>query len=259
MIQNILNNLPKNWVVQIYYTGEGQSLNGIQINTGLQRLVDSGVVKLVVIPPNIIQKYKMRKIYMMLDPWIWENIPTNKVLVFGGDSVICSNSPYNISHFLSYDYIGAPWIDYHGLGGDGDMSIRSKSLMLNIIKSEYNKLSDAEKLTEYWLKWGREDLFFVNRLERLLENGNNKHIKVASKETTYIFGASNDHFNHSVLTVTGTLPDISYEDRELFLTYCPELKIVFPSLHDPNCFGAKPDGQKCTSKLCAFHPKPGGC
>ena len=259
MINNVLNNLPANWALQIFYTGEGQSLLGITRNTGLQRLVDKGIVKLVVIPRNILKKYKMRKIYMMLDPWIWENIPTNKVLIFGGNSVLCSNSPYNISYFSSYDYIGTPWSDFKGLGGSGEISIRSKSLMLNIIKSEYNKLSDIEKSTEYWLKWGREDSFFVSRIKRLLENGNINNIKVASKDATLRYGASYDRFNHTVLAVSGTLPGLSFEDRDLFLTFCPELKMIFPSLHDPNCFGAKPDGEKCALTLCALHPKPGGC
>ena len=45
------------------------------------------------------------------------------------------------------------------------------------------------------------------------------------------------------------------------MTICPEIKMIFPSLHDPSCFGAKPNGEKCKKSICALRdpPRKGGC
>ena len=51
------------------------------------------------------------------------------------------------------------------------------------------------------------------------------------------------------LVVTGTLSDWSYEARNWVLGTCPELKAIFPSLHDPACFGARPDATRCAASL----------
>lgn len=55
--------------------------------------------------------------------------------------------------------------------------------------------------------------------------------------------------NKDVLVVSGTLPAVSYEERQSLLNLCPEMKVFYPALHDPNCFGAKPDGDKCALRL----------
>jgi hypothetical protein len=39
----------------------------------------------------------------------WEAIPTENILIFQEDSMICSKSQRSLLDFLEYDYIGAPW------------------------------------------------------------------------------------------------------------------------------------------------------
>jgi hypothetical protein len=39
MIQNADANIPDDWLIQIFYTQDGQSLKGLEINRGIQRLV----------------------------------------------------------------------------------------------------------------------------------------------------------------------------------------------------------------------------
>ena len=86
MIYNILFNLPEGWVIQIFGTGLGQSSAGLAINRGLQRLVDRGVVRLTIIPPEVFNK-RRKLVYLMTDPWLWSNMLADKVLVFGGNQV----------------------------------------------------------------------------------------------------------------------------------------------------------------------------
>jgi hypothetical protein len=61
-----------------------------------------------------------------------------------------------------------------------------------------------------------------------------------------------DEQNDNVLVASGTLPDISHEERDRFLSVCPELKILYPSLHDPSCFGASPNSTVCAKTICAL-------
>ena len=44
LVRNVRDNLPPNWKVQIFYNGKGQSKNAIEINKGIQRMIDSGDV-----------------------------------------------------------------------------------------------------------------------------------------------------------------------------------------------------------------------
>lgn len=125
MIQNIHNNLPDNWKIQIFYTGRDGSQTGLDINPGIKRFIEDGHVILTLLPKEY---HKMRRMHLMLQPWLWTNMMADRVLMFGGGSVICSNSVYSISDFLQYDYIGAPWGLMRGIGGEGGTSIQAISL-----------------------------------------------------------------------------------------------------------------------------------
>jgi hypothetical protein len=105
MVYNILHNLPIGWKIQIFYTGVGQSQNAIDINRGLKRLIDNNIVILTKIPSHL-AFIKKKQMEMMTEEWFWKNMLGDKILIFGGNQVICSNSPYTIEDFLKFDYIG---------------------------------------------------------------------------------------------------------------------------------------------------------
>ncbi len=178
MVQNAHNNIPDDWVIQIFYTGEGQSLHGIDINPWIRTLVESGRVVLTVIPPHVL-KTKKKRVELMVEKWVWEHMLADKVLIFGGSSVICSNSPWNITHFQHFDYIGAPWNSFKGIGGDGGISIRSRNFMLALLTYEYKKMEqkgvDASEMAVAHRKWGQEDHFYISRYVEILKwQHNNK-------------------------------------------------------------------------------------
>lgn len=261
MIQNTLNNIPPTWKVQIFKTGKGQSKAGIEINPGLKRLIESGRVITTELPESL---WKIKRYQLMAHPWLWEHALADKVLVFGGGSVLCSNSPHRLTDFIEYDYIGAPWGFKKGVGGDGSISIRSRKVMLSAINFELAKITDPNKKEDAYKSWGQEDQFFVSRLLEMKKEGIS-HIKIASKEDTYKFAAINKFVNHTVLAATGILDGAEHDDRDKFLTFCPELKMVYPSLHNPSCFGASPNAQGCANSICALREmvgqprRKGGC
>jgi hypothetical protein len=97
-------------------------------------------------------------------------------------------------------------------------------------------------------------------------NHNHSIFRIATPEQTQIFGGvSNiilqkdnqtgiEFLNHLPMVVAGTHPQLSHPEREILLKHCPELKIIFPSLHEPSCFGARHalDPIKCKTTICAL-------
>jgi hypothetical protein len=263
MVQNAHENIPDDWVIQIFYTGEGQSLKGLQMNRGIQKLIDIGRVRLTVIPHELFQA-KKRKIELITDLWLWQNVLAEKVLVFGGTAVICSNSPQKIENFQDFDFIGAPWNAFKGIGGDGGISIRSRSWMIKAIEYELGKHTDPQTRETAYKKWGQEDHFFVSRLLEMKKKGlpGTDTLRISTRNESMSFSAVGSWYSDDVWAVNGIVPDIPFKERDKFLQLCPEMKMFYPSLHDPSCFGASPDGEKCALSICALKPKTerrGGC
>lgn len=263
MIHNVLSNIPSTWKIQIFYTNKGQSKAGIDLNYGLQKLIKKGIVILTLIPTNI-TKFKKKTYQLITEQWLWDNMIAEHILLFGGNSVICSNSPYTIMDFIHYDYLGTPWETFNGVGGysslvDGGMSIRSKSSMLNII--HYN----TKILNKSYPNYENEGIFFIKYL--LLFNQFYHHTyKIASKLITQQFATTSYYYNLNSFIAYGILNyNISYSQREDFLLYCPELRMLFPALTESGCYIQKKYNiTKCKSTICAlqdfsFRKGKGGC
>lgn len=260
MVQNVVNNLPDDWVIQIFWTGEGSSKTGIDINPGLQRFITSGKLVLTMIPKSV-WNFKRKRFQLMVEPWIWENMLSDRVLVFGGTCVLCSNSITKVSNFSHLDYIGAPWDAHKGIGGDGSISLRNRNLMVEVLHYELDKVKDPKEKREAYKKWGQEDHFFVSRLIQMKKKGLLK-ANLASREETLQFSAIGSALNDDVFAVSGTLPSVTFSERNKFIDLCPEMKVFYPALHDPHCFGASPDGEQCAKNICALKPRSerkGGC
>lgn len=78
--------------------------------------------------------------FLINNRMIYDYIPTETFLVFQTDTLIL-NGPM-INRFLEYDYVGAPWAHrpYNNQTvGNGGLSLRKKSKMLEIIKKENSK------------------------------------------------------------------------------------------------------------------------
>jgi hypothetical protein len=94
----------------------------------------------------------------------------------------------------------------------------------------------------------REDIAFIKGLRALEKGGIG--VKVASLQDTHLFGMSGSVASGGPLGATGVLAGLNDSSRQKYLDYCPELKMLFPSLHSPHCFGAEPDPLECLKFLC---------
>jgi hypothetical protein len=88
---------------------------------------------------------------LMTSEYFWNLIAEEKILIFQSDSMLLRKG---IDEFLQWDYIGAPWL-FQQHGGNGGLSLRSKSKMIEILKTwDYTKR-----------KYGNEDVFYSNKLQ----------------------------------------------------------------------------------------------
>ena len=80
----------------------------------------------------------------------WETIPTENVLIFQTDTIL---RRFGIDEFTSYNYVGAPWIRYREgkIVGNGGLSFRKKSRMLEIIRDFQDDTIDMEDI--YFCKY----------------------------------------------------------------------------------------------------------
>jgi tetratricopeptide (TPR) repeat protein len=86
-------------------------------------------------------------------PDFWALIPTTRTLVFQTDAMFLENG---LEKFYEWDYIGAPWNDFHVPGGvgNGGFSLRTVSVMREIA-ARFGASSPADEM---------EDIFFARML-----------------------------------------------------------------------------------------------
>jgi hypothetical protein len=136
--------LGPDWPIILFTSGDRQ-LN----SPAFRRAIDGGRISVQSLPDGVhFDKHQAVTEFLTL-PWLWEQLaPAGHVFMFQADSIICANSKLRVEDFLLYDFVGAP-IEVpadpsfgHGEGYNGGLSLRNRSMMLDIV----NKFSwEAEK------------------------------------------------------------------------------------------------------------------
>ena len=78
---------------------------------------------------------------------LYENIPTETFLIFQTDTLINPKYKHLIYEFIDYDYVGAPW-SFNSQVGNGGLSLRKKSKMIDIIKKKKYYLEINKHIVE---------------------------------------------------------------------------------------------------------------
>jgi hypothetical protein len=101
----------------------------------------------------------------------WDLLTGEKILIYQEDSIIFKN---NINDFLEFDYIGAPWNkssnDTPNSVGNGGLSLRTKSSMINVIETVSIENSKINSSTQIYMKNTKsttmpEDVYFSLNLQ----------------------------------------------------------------------------------------------
>jgi len=241
-VMNILAGLPPTFKVQLFHHGSTQSLKGLANSPGIARLIATGRVLVTLI--NDVHKKRSRS-ELYLSTYFWNTVMAEQVLFFGHGGALCHNSQLEISNFTgSFDLVASP---------DGGYVLLKRSNVLSWLRSVLPEGSD------FIPKVHGPITYLVGNLRKL------PGVRAAPTEVTdrFVLVSRSDFGPDDAIpwAISGTLSTLKPEARKAAIERCPEIKMVFPSLDNPSCFGAGStlDKDACISSLCVSKPKPGGC
>jgi hypothetical protein len=132
----------------VLYTQPGTEIPN---SPAFRRLVISRRLDIRYLPITISFGNRQAVSNFLTEPWLYEQLaPAKHVLLFQSDSMICARSEYTVDDFLEYDFVGAPIAVQYGHGFNGGLSLRNRTMMLDIIyefqtEQMQKKKADAEK------------------------------------------------------------------------------------------------------------------
>ena len=149
--------IPPEW--KFKFMGSPEAVNFMESNIMIRRLQLSGKLDVVPLPSNYSLSSRETISQMFTDSHLYRDLlaPAEHLLVFQPDSIFCANAPKTLNDFLEWDWIGAPWSKTAQYGGNGGLSLRKVSKILQVLEREKRKNGDGEL----------EDLWLSNRLNRL--------------------------------------------------------------------------------------------
>lgn len=140
IVKNHLHFLPKGWGLTVCHSYENESF----VEGELKDIIG---VNWMVVGSDKLDANRYNQ--LLTSNHFWNLIPHETVLIFQSDSLLLRKG---LELFENYDYIGAPWANraMPRLGGNGGLSIRNKSKMLETIQRfHYNQVAH-----------GNEDVYF---------------------------------------------------------------------------------------------------
>lgn len=182
---------------------------------------------------------------------MWSACLHKTVFLFDGTSALCGNSPYKISDFIEYDWIGAAWKwaklgSPHEFGGNGALSLRNRDLVLKVLNKFMNDEFKQEKKVEFETRYavfkGNEDMWYVKKLFEMNNthgniednNENSQMIKLAPRNVSMTFAVEElyDEKKPIPFGVYHTMRSMTDKAREHILRECPEAKRLFSAKHE---------------------------
>lgn len=148
VIQNAIENLDDNWNIMIFHGIKNKQFVLDIINNQLYKFKHRITLQNLYIENLTIEEYN--KLMTSID--FYEKIPTETMLIFQTDSIICEECKDYIGDFLQYDYVGAPNKEWVGNGG---FSLRKKSKMVDVLKKHNREPGE------------NEDVFFTKKEHKL--------------------------------------------------------------------------------------------
>ncbi|KAL3421501.1 hypothetical protein PVAG01_07946 [Phlyctema vagabunda] len=208
--------MPPEWTVK--FMGSGMSIDFMRSSPTIARLESSSKLQIIPIPSNYSVTNRESISQMFTDPHLYREIlaPAEHLLVFQPDSILCANSPATLNDFLHWDWIGAPWSKTATFGGNGGLSLRRVSKVLQVLDKEQRRDNDV----------ALEDLWLSIRLARLA-HANMPHAntsKTFSVESVWDDTPLGYHIGWLGVHHEQIWDDPKQVDH--ILRYCPEVKLI---------------------------------
>ena len=138
VLKKFLENLDERWAFLIFHGDSNKEWIETMITT--EFILDKDRIQLNNLNVSNLSWKEYAKLCTTAE--FIEKIPTEIFLKFETDSMLCPSEKNLIYDFMKYDYVGAPWLKtpgsrnpFDGKVGNGGLSLRRKSKMLEIIKN----------------------------------------------------------------------------------------------------------------------------
>ena len=149
LMLHFISVVPPDW--RFRFMGSVESVEAINSSIAIREQVKAGKLDLTFIPSNMTTGSQEEISRFLTTRWLYEVVlqPAEWLLVFQTDSILCANSQHNLNEYLEYDWIGAPWSKTSRWGGNGGLSIRRVSAMIDILRDQVRV--DGSEPEDVWL------------------------------------------------------------------------------------------------------------
>ncbi|TPX17063.1 uncharacterized protein E0L32_012276 [Thyridium curvatum] len=127
--------VPPEW--RFRFMGSDESVAHINRSAAIREQVSAGKLDLTFIPANQTTGSQEEINRFFTQSWVYETLlqPAEWLLVFQTDSMLCANSKSNLNDYLGYDWVGAPWNLKASFGGNGGLSLRRVSSIIEVLRN----------------------------------------------------------------------------------------------------------------------------
>ncbi|KAI0127790.1 hypothetical protein BJ170DRAFT_595648 [Xylariales sp. AK1849] len=149
LMLHFMSVVPPDW--RFRFMGSTESVIYINKSMAIREQVSAGKLDLTYIPSNMSTAGQEMISRFFTTQWLYEVVlqPAEWLLVFQTDSILCANSRQNINDYLDYDWIGAPWNPNGRYGGNGGLSLRRVSAMVEVLRDQLRV--DGSEPEDVWL------------------------------------------------------------------------------------------------------------
>jgi hypothetical protein len=130
VLNNFLTNLSDEWGLIIFCGNDNKDFIDDLFKNEL-KLFEDRLVKLIKLDINNLTITDYNNICK--SQYFYKCIDTEIMLIFQTDTLILKENKDQLTSFLKYDYVGAPWPSYQV--GNGGLSLRKKSKMIEICEN----------------------------------------------------------------------------------------------------------------------------
>ncbi|APA07761.1 hypothetical protein SS1G_00653 [Sclerotinia sclerotiorum 1980 UF-70] len=149
LILHFMSVVPPDW--RFRFMGSLESVAHVNTSRAIRQHVASGKLDLTYIPANMTTGSQEEISRFLTNLWIYETVlqPAEWLLVFQTDSMLCANSRQSLNNWLDYDWVGAPWNPNGRFGGNGGLSLRRVSAIIDVLRHQVRV--DGSEAEDVWL------------------------------------------------------------------------------------------------------------
>lgn len=149
LMLHFMSVVPPDW--RFRFMGSTESVAQVNKSVAIREQVANGKLDLTYIPSNMSTMGQEMISRFLTNLWLYETVlqPAEWLLVYQTDSILCANSRQSLNDYLDYDWIGAPWNPNGRYGGNGGLSLRRVSAIIDVLRDQIRV--DGSEPEDVWL------------------------------------------------------------------------------------------------------------